>query len=81
VDELADSSGVLHDPAILRQRLAEAGYLFFRGLLAAGTVRAAGATVLARLRDGGWARTARRPGSRARSIRSTACQILPSGRH
>jgi hypothetical protein len=30
VDELADSSGVLDDPAILRQRLAEAGYLFFR---------------------------------------------------
>src|ERR1700761_3179469 len=55
VDDLADSSGVLHDPAALRQRLAEAGYLFFRGLLPAGTVRAAGATVLARLRDGGWA--------------------------
>ena len=55
MDELADSSGALDDPAILRQRLAEAGYLFFRGLLPAGTVRAAGAAVLARLRDGGWA--------------------------
>jgi len=55
VDELADSSSVRHDPAILRQRLAEAGYLFFRSLLPAGPVRAAGAAVLARLRDGGWA--------------------------
>jgi len=54
VDELADSSGALHDPAALRQRLAETGYLFFRGLLPAGTVRAAAAAVLARLRDGGW---------------------------
>ena len=54
MDELADSSGVLGDSAALRQRLTEAGYLFFRGLLPAGTVRAASAAVLARLRDGGW---------------------------
>ena len=54
VDELADSSSVLHDSPVLRGRLAEAGYLFFRGLLHAGTVRAAGAAVLERLRDGGW---------------------------
>jgi hypothetical protein len=53
VDELADSSGVLDDPAILRRRLAEAGYLFFRGLLPDGTLWAPGAAVLARLRDGG----------------------------
>ena len=45
VDELADSSGVLHDSAVLRKRLAEAGYLFFRGLLPVGTLRAAGAAV------------------------------------
>ena len=54
MDELADSSGLLHDPAALRGRLAEAGYLFFRGLLPAPTVRAVGAAVLTRLRDGGW---------------------------
>jgi hypothetical protein len=54
VDELADSSGLLHDSAALRGRLAEAGYLFFRGLLPPGAVRAAGAAVLARLREGGW---------------------------
>jgi hypothetical protein len=41
VGELADSSGVLHDPAILRRRLAEAGYLFFRGLLPDGPLRTA----------------------------------------
>jgi hypothetical protein len=45
---------MLHDPAALRTRLAEAGYLFFRGLLPADTLRAAGAAVLERLRDGGW---------------------------
>jgi hypothetical protein len=55
MDELADSSGALSDPAILCQRLADAGYLFFRGLLPAGTQRAAGGAVLARLRDGGLA--------------------------
>ena len=54
MDELADSSAVPHDPAVLRGRLAEAGYLFFRGLLPAGPVRAAGTAVLARLRRGGW---------------------------
>jgi hypothetical protein len=68
VDELADSSGVLHDPAILRQRLAETGYLFFRGLLPAGTVRAAGATVLARLRDGGWAGADGTPSGQPRAL-------------
>ena len=54
MDELADSSGMLHDPAVLRGRLAETGYLFFRGLLPAAVVRDTGAAVLARLRDGGW---------------------------
>jgi hypothetical protein len=70
VDELADSSGVLHDPARLRQRLAEAGYLFFRGLLPAGPVRAAGAAVLARLRDGGWARADGTASAQPRALNS-----------
>jgi Phytanoyl-CoA dioxygenase (PhyH) len=54
VEELADSAPVADDPRELRRRLAEDGYLFFRGLLAADEVRAAGRAVLALLRDGGW---------------------------
>jgi hypothetical protein len=54
VDELADSAPLISDPAGLRRRLADDGYLFFRGLLPAGEVRAAGLTVLTRLRSGGW---------------------------
>ncbi|HTU74519.1 MAG TPA: GNAT family protein [Trebonia sp.] len=42
MDELADSSPVLHEPAILRGRLAESGYLFFRGLAKSGCTPAAG---------------------------------------
>ena len=70
MDELADSSGVLHDPAILRQRLAEADYLFFRGLLPAGTVRAAGVAVLARLRGGGWVGPDGTPSGQPRALNS-----------
>ena len=54
VDELADSGGLLGDAGALRRRLAEDGYLFFRGLLPVAEVRAAGAGVLAELRRGGW---------------------------
>jgi Phytanoyl-CoA dioxygenase (PhyH) len=54
VDELADSSGLVRDHEALRGRLAADGYLFFRGLLPAGQVQAAGSAVAARLRDGGW---------------------------
>ena len=70
VDELADSSGVLHDSAVLRKRLAEAGYLFFRGLLPVGTLRAAGAAVLARLRDGGWTGADGTPSAQPRALNS-----------
>ena len=54
MDELAESASLINDPAGLRRRLADDGYLFFRGLLPPGEVRAAGLTVLARLRSGGW---------------------------
>jgi Phytanoyl-CoA dioxygenase (PhyH) len=54
VDELADSSGLAGDPEALRDRLAADGYLFFRGLLPAGEIRAAGDAVAAKLRRGGW---------------------------
>ena len=53
MDELADSAPLLNDQAGLRRRLAADGYLFFRGLLPVGQVRAAGHAVLARF-IGGW---------------------------
>ena len=52
--ELADSRGLASDPAALRARLAADGYVFLRGLLPAGRVRAAGEQVAATLRAGGW---------------------------
>jgi hypothetical protein len=54
VNELADSSGLVDDPNVLRARLAAEGYLFFRGLLPADEIRAAGTDVAAKLRAGGW---------------------------
>ena len=42
------------DQEALRGRLAADGYLFFRGLLPAGQVAAAGEAVAAKLRAGGW---------------------------
>src|SRR5450755_3277053 len=54
VEELADASALRDDPAALRRRLAEDGYLFFRGLLPAAEVGAAADCVLAALRQGGW---------------------------
>jgi hypothetical protein len=54
VDELADSASLSGDPARLRRRLADQGYLFFRGLLPAEQIRAIGRSVLAQLRSGGW---------------------------
>jgi hypothetical protein len=80
VDELADSSGVLHDPAVLRSRLAEAGYLFFRGLLPAGTMRAAGTAVLARLRRGGWAGADGAPSGPPRAVNSADALADPAYR-
>jgi len=54
MEELADSAALASDPGGLRRRLAEDGYLFFRGLLPADDIRAAGQAVLARLRAGDW---------------------------
>ena len=47
--ELTDSAAFLADPAALRARLAEDGYLFLRGVLDPAAVRAGRAEVLARL--------------------------------
>ena len=49
VGELADSARLLDDPAALRRRLAEDGYLFLRGVLDRDAVMAARREVLARL--------------------------------
>jgi Phytanoyl-CoA dioxygenase (PhyH) len=68
VDELADSTGVLHDPAALAGRLASDGYLFFRGLLPDGPLRAAGTAVTARLRAGGWADASGTPSVAPRAV-------------
>ncbi|HJY96140.1 MAG TPA: hypothetical protein VJ371_14380 [Streptosporangiaceae bacterium] len=54
MDGLADSASLVDDPGGLRRCLGDHGYLFFRGLLPASEVEAAGQTVLARLRSGGW---------------------------
>ena len=52
--ELADSTALRAAPAGLRQRLAQHGYLFFRGLLRPDDVEAAYDGVRAELRLGGW---------------------------
>ena len=54
MDELSSSSALLGDPGALRRRLAEDGYLFFRGLLPAAEVHAAADGVAGALREGGW---------------------------
>jgi hypothetical protein len=54
MDELSPAGGLLGDPDALRRRLADDGYLFFRGLLPAAQIRAAAEGVTAALRRGGW---------------------------
>ena len=80
MDELADSASLINDPAGLRRRLADDGYLFFRGLLAAGEVRAAGLTVLARLRSGGWVDDRDIPSIRPHAVNSIDALADPAYR-
>jgi hypothetical protein len=54
VRELADSIALQANPAALRQRLADDGYLFFRGLLRAADVNVARDSVRTELSLGGW---------------------------
>jgi hypothetical protein len=54
VRELADSLALRSDQTALRRRLADEGYLFFRGLLRAADVQAAYDSVHAELSVGGW---------------------------
>jgi Phytanoyl-CoA dioxygenase (PhyH) len=68
VDELTDSSGLAGDAVKLRQRLADDGYLFFRGLLPADQVLAAGTVVRDRLREGGWTDPDGMPSGQQRAV-------------
>jgi hypothetical protein len=79
VDELADSA-LVHDPGTLRRRLADDGYLFFRGLLPAGEVRAVGEVVLARLRSGGWVDDRGIPSIRPHAVNSMDALTDPAFR-
>ncbi len=54
VDELSPANALLGDAGALRRRLAEDGYLFFRGLLPAAEIGAAADGVRAALSRGGW---------------------------
>jgi hypothetical protein len=80
VDELADSAALVRDPAGLRRRLADDGYLFFRGLLPAAEVRTAGLTVLARLRSGGWVDDRGIPSIQPRAVNSMDALADPAFR-
>jgi Phytanoyl-CoA dioxygenase (PhyH) len=80
VEQLADSAGLVNDPDRLRRRLAEDGYLFFRGLLPADQVRAAGLAVLARLRSGGWVDDRGIPSIEPRAVNSMDALADPAFR-
>jgi hypothetical protein len=80
VDELADSGGLIDDPDGLRRRLAADGYLFFRGLLPADQVLAAGHAVLARLHAGGWVDDRAIPSIQPRAVNSMDALADPAFR-
>ena len=80
VDELADSGGLIDDPDGLRRRLAADGYLFFRGLLPAGQIRAAGHAVLAQLRSAGWVDDRAVPSIQPRAVNSMDALADPAFR-
>jgi hypothetical protein len=80
VEELADSAALARDPDELRRRLAEDGYLFFRGLLPAGEVQTAGLAVLARLRAGGWVDERSIPSIEPRAVNSMDALTDPAFR-
>ncbi len=80
VDELADSAPLLTDPGGLRRRLADEGYLFFRGLLPPGQVTAAGQAIMARLQAGGWADERGIPSIEPRAVNSADALADPAFR-
>jgi Phytanoyl-CoA dioxygenase (PhyH) len=68
VRELADSIALQANPAALRQRLADDGYLFFRGLLRAADVNVARDSVRTELSLGGWTNGDGRPVGAQRAV-------------
>ena len=80
MDELADSAYLVNDADGLRRRLADDGYLFFRGLLPAGQIRAAGHAVLAQLRSGGWIDDRGIPSIQPRAVNSMDALADPAFR-
>lgn len=60
-NELVDSRCLLGDSDALRARIAEDGYLFFRGLLDPVEIRSVGVGVLGQLQAAGWTETGRDP--------------------
>jgi hypothetical protein len=80
VDELADSGGLINDASGLRRRLADDGYLFFRGLLPAAQVRAIGQAVLEELQAGGWVDDRAVPSIQPRAVNSMDALADPAFR-
>jgi Phytanoyl-CoA dioxygenase (PhyH) len=80
VDELADSTPLADDAEGLRRRLADDGYLFFRALLPADEIRAAGQAVLGRLRAGGWVDDRGIPSIQPRAVNSMDALADPAFR-
>src|SRR5580704_6939538 len=80
VDELADSGGLISDVGGLRRRLADDGYLFFRGLLPAARLRAIGQAVLGELQAGGWVDDRRIPSIQPRAVNSMDALADPAFR-
>jgi len=70
MDELIDSSALVRDTVALRERLSVHGYLFFRGLLPAAQILAAGTAVMSRLRHGGWVDADGAPSVQPRAVNS-----------
>jgi phytanoyl-CoA dioxygenase PhyH len=80
MDELADSGGLIGDAGGLRRRLADDGYLFFRGLLPAVQVEAIGQAVLAELHAGGWVDDRAIPSIQPRAVNSMDALADPAFR-
>ena len=80
MDELADSAYLVNDADGLRRRLADDGYLFFRGLLPAGQVQAAGQAIQAQLRSGGWIDDRGIPSIQPRAVNSMDALADPAFR-
>lgn len=80
VRELADSASLAADPAALRQRLAQDGYLYFRRLLRPADVMVAADSVRAELALGGWTDPRSQPQEPQRAVVLRTSRSDPSYR-